>query len=318
MAAGLDEAAIFLGQEGLGALTASLALVTFGVALHLRPADFMRVWEQPRGMLTGLFSQFVLLPALTVLLVQLWRPPESVGLGMLLVACCPGGNISNYLSLLARANTALSISLTATGSLLALLLTPLNLTLWTRALPASSLPSVAGSGGGHTEATAAQLAAAVQLDAWQMMLSLGLMLVLPLVAGMLLNGRAPDLAARLRRPLSRLSLLIFAAMVVLAVLSNTGIFFQYATRILGLVVVHNLLAFGAGWTLARLLRLRQADARTIAMETGIQNAAVALVLVYAHFQGLGGMVLVAAFWGVWHLVAGLALARWMGRSQPAV
>jgi bile acid:Na+ symporter, BASS family len=317
MALSLDEAAIFLGQEGLGALTASLALVTFGVALHLRPANFLQVWEQPRAVLTGLGSQFVLLPALTVLLVHLWRPPESVGLGMLLVACCPGGNISNYLSLLARANAALSISMTATGSLLALVLTPLNMQLWTRALPRASqqLPEALIQSG--QDGAAAGLAVQVQLDPWQMMLSLGLMLVLPLVAGMLLNGRAPDTAARLRRPLSRLSLVIFAAMVLIAVFSNTDIFFQYASRILGLVVVHNVLAFGAGWALARLLGLGSADTRAIALETGIQNAAVALVLVYAHFQGLGGMVLVAAFWGVWHLVAGLALARWLGRSRSS-
>ncbi len=296
----LDQVRLQFGEHGLGVLTLSLALVMFGVALHLTPADFRRVWAQPKAALVGLSAQFLLLPALTVALVWLWRPQPSLSMGMLLVACCPGGNMSNFLTLLARGNTALSVSLTAAGSVLAMLLTPANFALWQRLLPGAS-----------------PLLQSIGMNPWQLMESLFLMLILPLGLGMLAAGRFPDATARLRQPFNRLSLLIFFAFLVFAVQSNAGLFWRWAGVLFLLVLAHNALAYLGGYALARAFRLPAADIRAIALETGIQNAGLALVLVFAHFDGLGGMALVAGWWGIWHIVSGFALASWFSRRFAA-
>lgn len=293
----LDTLELQFSEGSLHVLTACLALIMFGVALHLRPADFRRIAQQPRGAIAGLVSQFLVLPALTVLLINLWQPEPSLALGMLLVACCPGGTMSNFLSLMARANVALSVGLTAISSILALVLTPLNFLFWRQGIRGAS-----------------SLYRPIEIDGWNMALSVGLMLVIPLFLGMLVQGRAPDLAARLRKPLNRLSLLIFFGFLLAAFLSNTRIFLDWFRVVFLLVAVHNGLAFAGGYATAWLARLPEPDRRTLTIETGIQNSGLALVLVFAHFEGRGGMALVAGWWGIWHLVSGMALARYFGRK----
>lgn len=295
----LDQVRLQFCENGLGLLTLSLALVMFGVALHLSPADFRRVWAQPKAAFVGLSAQFLLLPALTVALAWIWQPQPSLALGMLLVACCPGGNMSNFLTLMARGNTALSVSLTAAGSVLALFLTPVNFALWQRVLPGTSA-----------------LLEDIGMNAGQLVGSLFVMLLVPLGLGLLVAGRFPDASARLRKPFNRLSLLIFFAFLVFAIQSNAGLFWRWAGVLFLLVLVHNALAYLSGFLLSKAFGLPSADVRAISIETGIQNAGLALVLIFAHFDGLGGMALVAGWWGIWHIISGFALARWLSRAQP--
>jgi len=296
----LDEVRLEFGEQGLGVLALSLALVMFGVALHLRPEDFRRVFTQPKAALVGLGSQFLLLPALTVVLVWVWRPQPSLSLGMLLVACCPGGTMSNFLTLLARGNAALSVSLTAVGSALALFLTPANFAFWQARLPVAS-----------------PLVASIGMDPWQLVGSLLVMLLLPLVLGMVAGSRFPDAVARLRKPFNRLSMLIFFGFLVYAIQANASLFWRWAGALFLLVLVHNALAYGMGYVVGRAFRLPTADVRAISIETGIQNAGLALVLVFAHFDGLGGMALVAGWWGIWHLISGFALAQAFSRRSAS-
>ena len=107
-----------------------IALIMFGVALDIRWRHFIDLLKNPKSVVVGAVSQFLLLPALTFLLVLIVKPTPTVALGMILVAACPGGNISNFMSYLAKGNTALSVSLTAVSTSLAVLMTPLNFTLW--------------------------------------------------------------------------------------------------------------------------------------------------------------------------------------------
>lgn len=302
MTAELDAVRLDFGPGSVGVLTASLAFVMFGVALNLRPSDFARVWRRPRIALAGLAAQFLLLPALTVGLIHLTRPAPSLALGLLLVSCCPGGNLSNFLSLLARGNVALSVSLTAVSSSLALFLTPLNFHAWGRALPGES----------------AALLQRVAVDPWQLVPTLLVMLVLPLAAGMVLARRLPETALRLERHARRASLLVFFGFVAAALAANGALFRTWLPVVFGLVLAHNALALGTGYASAWLAGGERADRRSLAIETGIQNSGLGLVLIFAHFDGLGGMALVAAWWGVWHIVSGLALAGWWGRLRAAV
>jgi len=111
-------------------LNLSIAFIMFGVALGVKRENFQELIKNPKGAITGVVSQFLLLPAITFLLVWILRPLPGIALGMILVAACPGGNVSNFFSTLAKGNIALSVSLTGFATLLATFMTPINVELW--------------------------------------------------------------------------------------------------------------------------------------------------------------------------------------------
>ena len=138
----LDTIHINFDTKALWLLNLALALVMFGVALEISPADFKRLIQYPKPVLVGVLSQFLLLPALTFVLVWFIEPAPSIALGMIMVDACPGGNVSNFMTHLANGNSALSVSLTAIATLLAIFMTPLNLQFWSSLYaPAASLLS---------------------------------------------------------------------------------------------------------------------------------------------------------------------------------
>ncbi len=291
MESAIDELRINFDQEALWTLNLALALVMFGIALELRPFDFTRVLRKPRAVLTGVCCQFLLLPALTFLLVLWWEPLPSFALGMILVASCPGGNVSNFMSHLCGGNTALSVSLTAIATLLAVIMTPLNLQGWGGLYP-----------------PAAELLTRVQIDLWEMIRLVALLLGFPLVAGMAFRNWKPRLAQRAARVFKGGSLLFFVLLIFIALYNNRMYLFDYVGWVFTLVVLHNLAAFGLGYLGGRAMRLGGADVKSITIETGIQNSGLGLLLIFTFFDGLGGMALLAAFWGIWHLVSGLLLS----------
>ncbi|EMN30597.1 sodium Bile acid symporter domain protein [Leptospira interrogans serovar Pyrogenes str. L0374] len=122
----LDSVRIHFNESNLAFLNLLLGLIMYGIALELRFEDFKLLVDKPRSSITGILSQFILFPFATYLLLWILNPSPGIALGMLLVAACPGGNISNFVTLLAKGNTALSISLTAFSSALAIVITPFN------------------------------------------------------------------------------------------------------------------------------------------------------------------------------------------------
>ena len=301
MATGTDIDGVILNfsPTSLNILNAVLAVVMFSIALELKPSDFSRLAKAPKAVLTGLSSQFILLPSLTFCLVLILAPPPSIALGLILVAACPGGNISNFITHRAGGNAALSVSLTAVSTVSAIFLTPANIAFW-------------GSLYGPTRQILQQTA----IDPVSVAITVGFMLVLPLCLGMALNARRPDVAERLRRPMQYLSMGIFITFVVLALAANWSLFLQYAGAVAVLVFAHNALALGGGYALATVAGLSAFDRRAITIETGIQNSGLGLILIFGFFDGLGGMAVVAAFWGMWHILSGISLAGWMAR-HPA-
>lgn len=297
---GIDGITLNFGAGSLMLLNAILAIVMFAIALDLKPADFRAFLRAPRPVITGLLSQFLLLPALTFLMVLALQPRPSIALGLILVAACPGGNISNFITHRAGGNTALSVSLTAFATLGAIVLTPLNIALW-------------GSLYGPT----AEILRETYVDPLRVAITVGLMLGLPLALGMTLRARRPDVAARIHRPMQWLSMAIFALFVVAALASNWAFFLDYAGAVAGLVILHNALALAGGNLMARAAGLSEYDRRSIMIETGIQNSGLGLVLIFAFFGGLGGMAVAAAFWGIWHAISGIALAFWLARREAA-
>lgn len=295
----IDQVQLNFNPTTLQILNIVIGFVMFGVALDLRIADFKRVFFPDknevtsgiRGPLIGLFAQFILLPAFTFLLTLIINPQPSIALGMILVAACPGGNLSNFLTHLAKGNTALSVSMTAVSTAAAIVMTPLNIAIW---------------GGLHP--TAKVLLRQVSLDPIEVFYTVLVILGIPLILGMSIAYKFPNLAAKLRKPFRFSSITFFIAFVLLAFRANFNYFLGYVHMIALVVLLHNAMAFTMSYSLGRLSGLTRRDVRAVTIEVGIQNSALGLILIFNFFDGLGGMAVVCAGWGIWHIVSGLTLA----------
>ena len=294
----MDQVQLNFNPAGLTLINTAIALMMLGVALELSPGDFKRIWINPRAPLLGLVAQFILLPGATFCLVWLLSPRPSIGLGMILVAACPGGNLSNLITYLARGNTAVSISMTAVSTLFAIVMTPLNISLW----------------GGLNPATAAILQR-VSLDPLAVFKAVFFMLGIPLICGMLLGHYVPGLSQRVQKPFRLFSLFFFIAIIIGALAANWVHFLNYVGWVVLIVLIHNALALNLGYWAGRGAGLCEADSRAVCIEVGIQNSALGLILVFNFFDGLGGMAILTAWWGVWHIVAGLLTAWFFNKRS---
>lgn len=288
----VDELRLNFDSSTILLLNVIIGLIMFGIALDVRFEDIRGVARRPLGPVIGLVAQFLALPALTFLLTRVIDPAPSIALGMILVGSSPGGTVSNFVTHVAKGNTILSIGMTGLSTLMAVVLTPLNFTFW---------------GSMHPETNA--LLTAIRVDPVELVLTIALLLAVPVAAGMALQARRPDLAARLHRPMRIFSLVFFALFVVVAFATNVQNFLAHIGLVAVVVLLHNGLALASGYGAAAAFRLPERDRRAIAIEVGMQNSALALALIFAFFDGLGGMALVAGWWGIWHIIAGLALAR---------
>jgi BASS family bile acid:Na+ symporter len=288
----------------------------FGVALGIKLDTFKDILRNPKSVLTGLVLQWVALPAATCLLVIILNPfiTPMVAIGMILVACCPGGNISNFISSLSKGNAELSVFMTAITTLFATLITPFNFWLWGTlycrfAAVKNDIPTL-------------------EIPFMDMLSQILLILGLPIVLGVIVSRYLPNLSKRLAKPAQILSILLFICMVVASVAQVLSGFERgwtvYACLLAALVVVilHNATALSTGYFGATVMHLPRIDRRSITIEVGIQNSGLGLALllnpnifapeVWSHN---GGMVVVVALWGVWHIISGLSIAT-VFRRKP--
>ena len=290
-AATIDQIRLNFNAQGLFVINAAIGLMMFGVALDLKLEDFKRVIVSPKAPGIGLIAQFVLLPALTFLLTLALRPQPSIALGMILVASCPGGNLSNIITYLAKGNCAVSISMTAVSTAAAIFMTPLNLSLW-----------------GSLNPETAVILKAVSLSPMDVFTTIFFILGVPLMAGLTLSRYFPSLADKVRKPFKIFSLIFFIVIVIGALAANWAIFIQVVGLVMLIVLLHNALALNLGYWSGRVSGLVERDCRAVCIEVGIQNSALGLVLVFNFFGGLGGMAILVAWWGIWHIIAGLITA----------
>ena len=298
----LDDIRLNFSPTGLFIMNITLAFVMFGVALNLKIERFKKLFFNPKSTIVGLISQFVLLPGITFLLALILQPTPSVALGMILVASCPGGNISNFVSNLAGGNTALSISLTAINTIGAIFMTPFNFAFWGGLYNASS-----------------PLLRPIEIDPFQMFQTVFIILGIPLIIGIWFSRRFPELTKRIIKPIRNVSILVFIGFVVAALYSNFSYFLQYVHLIVLIVLAHNALALMTGLSFARIMKLPKIDKRTITIETGIQNSGLGLALIFnpkifPPELALGGMAFIAAWWGIWHILSGLIIAKIWNRK----
>ena len=293
----LDKLKINFDNEGLWVLNVALAIIMFGVALGITKNDFIRLIKTPRILFTGIASQFVLLPLITFFYVKLTNPMPSIALGLFMVAACPGGNISNFITHYAKGNSALSVSLTAVATLLSLVMTPFNFHFWANL---------------HTPT--AELLKTVSLDPWALVKLVTLLLGVPLILGMYVRSKNEVLALKISNVLKPFSLLVFMVLIFAALSKNWDIILNFVKFVAALVIIHNLLAILTGYSFAKLMKLNFKDQKTLAIETGIQNAGLGLLLVFSFFDGLGGMALLVAFWAIWDIFSGLALGFYWSKK----
>jgi len=241
----IDSIKINFDTEGLWILNIALAIIMFGVALSIKIDDFKLLIKKPKILFAGVFSQFFLLPALTFVAILIIKPHPSFALGMMMIAACPGGNISNFFSKMANGNAALSVSLTAFSTLICIVMTPFNLQFY----------------GGLYEPTNTILKT-VELDPFSLFKLVLLILGVPLILGMLTNIYFEETAKKIEKKLKPFSMIIFLALIVIAFYDNLDIFLNYIHLVAGLVIFHNIGAYFIGFYTAKIFGLEKRDSFT--------------------------------------------------------
>lgn len=307
----LDDVRINFSAQGMHVVNVILAFVMFGVALGIHGKMFKDVLKHPKSALIGFFSQVVGLPIVTFLIVILfnhWITP-MVAMGMILVAACPGGNISNFMSQFAKANTELAISMTALSTALSTIITPFNFWFWGY-LYVNFINRRGGSA-----------LRELQIDNFQLFETVFLLLGIPLILGMLTVKYLPKVAEKLKKPMQYFSIVFFVGMIIMSFGNNVDLFIKYIFFVFILVLIHNGAALSLGYGLATAFKLPDRDRRALTIETGIQNSGLGLVLlfnpkIFPPDLAIGGMLFITAWWGIWHIISGLSISFYWSRKTP--
>ena len=271
----------------------------FSVALELQTSDFIRVAKRPLPVAAGLVAQVMLLPVITFVATLLLNLPANIEAGMLLVAACPCGSLSNFVTHHSRGNTALSVSITAVANVIALLMTPTNF-----AWMIASNPN-----------TAAWLRE-ISVDPGMIWITLAFVLALPLSLGLLTRHFYPAWSKRIQQPLGRVAVAALFAFVIIALIRDRQMMFLGIGGLIVIVIVHNASGLLIGYASGLFARLPLADRKALTFETGMQNSGLALAIIATQFDADVGMVIVAGLWGTWHIVSGFSLAHyWRVRSD---
>lgn len=301
IAASIDSINVTLNAGGMNTINIVLAFVMYGVALGIDPKMFKDVFSKPKSVILGMVCQLVLLPLFTFLLTIALGTSITwtMALGMILVASCPGGNISNFMSSLSKANIELSVSLTAISTALAIFMTPFNF--WLYGNLYLNVADIAGE------------VPALSIPLWDVLKTIFILLGIPLVLGILTRTYLPKLSEKMKKPFQWFSIIFFIAMVVLSFMGNIDAFLKCVKYIFLVVLIHNLLALLIGFSMGSAFKVPAKDRRTLTIETGIQNSGLGLVLllgtsIFADFPAHGGTLVITAWWGIWHIISGLTVS----------
>jgi bile acid:Na+ symporter, BASS family len=283
----------FAGQP---LLSLALGTVMLAMGLTLTFADYRALAAMPRALLAGLALQFTVMPLAGFAIARSLALEPGLAVGLILVACCPGGTASNIVAFLARGNVALSVAMTMASTLAAVVLTPL-LTGW-----------LAG--------------AYVEIDRWNLLANMVSIVLLPVVLGTLLNTLFPRAAGRVNAVLPLVAILLVILIVGGIVGGAKAEIAAHAGVLLLATFLLHALGFGLGYALARVLGLGQVEARTISIEVGMQNSGLGSGLAKtpafaAQFADIAQAALApvpAAISAVWHVVIGSLLAGWWRRK----
>lgn len=273
-----------------------LGFIMFSLGLGLTPADFRRIFAQPRALLVGVVCHFVLLPLACYLMLSLAGIGGVFAVGFMILAACPTGTTSNLLTYLARGDVALALSFTAVASVLTIFTLPVVVT-W-------ALGHYLGA------------SRAVDVPVGLMMGQVALVLGLPVSLGMLARHRYSNWARRFEPRATRVATLLFILIVVLAVVKNWALLRENFATLAPFAVLLNLGMLCAGFVVAWAARLSRRQSVTLGIETAVQNAALALVIASSVLKD-DAMAIPGALYGVLMYAGGLVFAFTMRRLAPA-
>ncbi len=295
---GIDQITLNFDARSLQLLNIVLGVVMFGIALNFETRDLKHVFRAPKPFIIGLLCQFLLLPALAFAVINIFSLAPSIGLGLLLVSTSPGGNLSNLFTSISGGNVALSVSMSGVSTMLSVIMTPLNLSFWGGLNP-------------HTSA----LLKSISLDPLSTFVTVVTILIIPLILGLLTKMKFPALTQKVIPKFNFISFLAFFIFAFVGFLNNSQYFFLFIGKVFWPVFWTNVGALGLAILIALNLGLSVRDSKAIGFEVGVQNAGFALILVFNFFNGLGGMAVVAAWWGIWHVISGGSLAYFLKRNN---
>ena len=265
-----------------------LALVMLGMGLTLNVADFAAVLRLPGAVAVGFTAQYTIMPLLGWSVGKMLALPAPFAVGLILVACCPGGTASNVVTYLARGNVALSVIMTMCSTLAAVVMTPL-LTGW-----------LAG--------------AYVPVDAWGIFLTTAQVVLAPVLAGLLLHHQAPRLAGFILPAGPIMSVLVISLIVGSIIGQNASAIFAHGGQLLLAVTLLHSGGFFLGYVVGRLFGFDLGVARTISIEVGMQNSGLGAVLAKTRFAAEPLTAVPSALSSVCHSLLGSLLAAWWRRG----
>ncbi len=260
-----------------------LGIIMFGMGMSLTPGDFRNVFKQPKNVAIGTVLQFVIMPATAFALIHLFALPPEIAIGVVLVGCCPGGTASNVISYIAKADVALSVSMTMVNTILAPFVTPFLVWL------------IAG--------------AWVDIDFMSMMMSIVKMVLLPLLIGVGINYFFPRQVKKVNTIMPMFSALVVIITVACVVSLSGRTILDNGLLILGVVILHNLCGMLLGHFCARHFGLNTAQTRAMTIEVGMQNSGLATSLAMMHFGAAAAIP--GAIFSVWHNISGSLAANYL-------
>ncbi|MBS6955049.1 MAG: bile acid:sodium symporter family protein [Enterocloster asparagiformis] len=268
-----------------------LGIVMFGMGLTLRPGDFKVVFSRPKDVIIGCIAQFTLMPLLAFLLTKLFGLSPELAIGVILVGTCPGGTSSNVMTYLSKGDVPLSVGMTAVSTVLAPFLTPLL--------------------------TYVYAGAKVDVNMVSMFMSIIKVVIVPIAAGFVINHFFSRFTQQVVEILPLISTTAIVAIVAAVVSANSAKILTSGLLIVGVVILHNVLGYTAGYTVGRLLKLSPSKCRAISIEVGMQNSGLATSLAATHFAAYPLATIPGAVFSVWHNISGAVLANLYARTAQA-
>lgn len=269
-----------------------LGVVMLGMGMTLKISDFKVVFTRPKAVVTGILSQFIIMPLLAFALVKIFNLPADLAVGVILVGCCPGGTSSNVMTYLSRGDVALSVGMTACTTVMAPIVTPALVLL------------LAGQ--------------AIDVSFVSMFLSIVKVVLVPIAAGFLINYSLPKFARACEKVLPLVSVIGITLIIMSVVSANAARLLQTAWLVIAVVILHNLLGYTLGFLVGRILGLTHAQMRTLSIEVGMQNSGLAVSLATTHFAAMPMATIPGAVFSVWHNISGAVYANILARSADKV
>lgn len=266
-------------------ITPLLMIVMFGMGLTLKASDFAIVFSRPKDVIIGILCQFLIMPLIAFVLVNIFKLPPELAVGVILVGTCPGGTSSNVMTYLAKGDVALSVGMTAISTLLAPFLTPIL--------------------------TLVYAGKSIDVELLAMFISIVKVVLIPIGAGVILNMLFSKFTEKLVSILPIVSVTAIVAIVASVVSSNSASLLSTGAIIFAVVILHNVLGYALGYGIAKVFKMGESRCNTISIEVGMQNSGLATSLAATHFSTMPMATVAGALFSVWHNISGSILANIM-------